>query len=123
MNLEGMTFLLIVFLVSGAILIRVSIPLIQGRVKPNLWYGFRVRQTLEDPKIWYPVNSFSGWRLLSVGVAEIVVATALYFVAGLDVAMYASIVGSVVVAALIMALIQSFRYLNQLMKEDEAATK
>jgi hypothetical protein len=84
-----MTLLLILFLVGGAILIGISIPLILNR-----WYGFRVRRTLEDPKVWYAVNSHSGWRLLGVGVAEIVVATALYFVPDLDVAAYASIVGS-----------------------------
>ena len=123
MNLEGMTFLLIVFLVSGAILIGISIPLIQGRVRPNPWYGFRVRRTLEDPKVWYPVNSYSAWRILGVGLVEIVVATALYFVPALGVAKYASIVGSVVVAALIIALIQSFRYLRQFTKDDEAATR
>jgi hypothetical protein len=126
MNVEStaaMTLLLTVFLVSGAILIGVSIPLIQARVGPNFWYGFRVRRTLADPNVWYPANSYSGRRLFVVGVAEIVVATALYFVPGVDVAMYASIVGFVVVVALIMAIIQSFRYIRHLTKEDEAATR
>jgi hypothetical protein len=109
--------LLVLFLVGGAILIGISIPLIQGRVGPNGWYGFRVRRTLEDPKVWYPVNSYSGWRLLGIGVVEIVVATALYFVPDLDVAVYASIVGGVAVAGVIIGLVQSFRYLYQLTKE------
>src|SRR5213593_3274113 len=98
------TLLLVLFLVGGVILIGISIPLIQGRVGPNRWYGFRVRRTLEDPKIWYPVNSYSGWRLLGIGVAEIVVATALYFVPDIDLAVYASIVGGVAVAGLIIGL-------------------
>jgi hypothetical protein len=59
-------------------LIGISIPLIQGRLGPNPWYGFRVRRTLEDPDLWYPVNAYSGWWGLSVGVAEIVVAAVLY---------------------------------------------
>lgn len=118
-----MTLLLILFLIWGAILIGISIPLIQGRVGPNNWYGFRVRRTLEDPDLWYPVNRYSGWRLLGVGVAEIVVATALYFVPEVDVAVYASIVGGVAVAAVIIGLVQSFRYLHQLTKEKEAATR
>ena len=110
------TLLLILFLVGGAILIGISIPLILGRVGPNRWYGFRVRRTLEDPKVWYPVNSYSAWRLLGVGVAEIVAATALYFVPDLDVAVYASIVGGVAVAGVVIGFVQSFRYLHQLTK-------
>ena len=119
-----MTILLILFIVSGAVLIGISIPLIQGRVGPNRWYGFRVRRTLEDPKVWYPANAYAGWRMLWLGVAEIVVATALYFVPDLDVAVYASIVGGVAIAGVILGLVQSFRYLRQLTKEktDAAST-
>lgn len=113
------TLLLILFLVSGAVLIGISIPLIQGRVGPNRWYGFRVSGTLEDPKIWYSVNTYSGRRLLGVGVAVIVVATALYFVPNIDVAVYASIVGGVAVGGLIIGLVQSFRYLQKLTKDKE----
>jgi hypothetical protein len=122
-DMAPMTLLLILFLVGGAILIGISIPLIQERVGPNHWYGFRVRRTLEDPEVWYRVNSYSAWRLLAVGVAEIVVATAMYFVPDLDVAVYASIVGGVVVAGLIIGLVQSIRYLQQLRNEQEAATR
>ncbi len=121
--MEPMTLLLILFLVWGAVLIGISIPLILGRVGPNRWYGFRIRRTLEDPKVWYPVNRYSGWRLLGVGVAEIVVATALYFVPGLEVAMYASIVSAVAVAGVIIGLVQSFRYLHQHTNKEEAATR
>jgi hypothetical protein len=118
-----MTLLLILFLVSGAILIGISIPLILGRVGPNRWYGFRVRRTLEDPQVWYPVNAYLGWRLSGVGMAEIVVATALYFVPGLDVDVYASIVGAVAVAGLMIGLVQSLRYLHLLTKDKEVLTR
>jgi hypothetical protein len=118
-----LTLLLILFLVGGAMLIGISIPLIRGRLGPNHSYGFRVRRTLEDPNLWYPVNSYSGWWGLGVGAAEIVVATALYFVPGVDVAFYASIVGGVVVVGVIVSLIQCVRYLHRLAKEKEAATR
>jgi len=117
------TFLLILFLVGGGILVGISIPLIQGRVPPNHGYGFRIRRTLEDPKLWYPANSYSGWWLFGVGVAEGVVATALYFVPDLHVALYASIVGGVVVVGLMIGLIQCFRYIHQLTEEKEAGTR
>ena len=109
-----MTVLLILFISGGAILIAIGVPLIQGRVGPNRLYGFRVRQTLENPSIWYPANAYSGRRLLGVGVAEIVAASALYFVPNIDVALYGSLVGGVVLAGLIVGLAQSMRYLHKL---------
>ena len=117
-----MTVLLIVFLIGGAVLIGIGIPLIQGRIRPNPAYGFRVRRTLENPHLWYAVNSYSGWWVSGVGVAEVVVATGLYFVPDLDVALYGSIVGGVVVVGLIISLIQCFRCLHKLTKESEGAT-
>ncbi|HEU4510246.1 MAG TPA: SdpI family protein [Pyrinomonadaceae bacterium] len=44
----------------GLLFIGLSIPLMQGRVPPNRFYGFRTRKTLSDPKIWYEVNRISG---------------------------------------------------------------
>jgi uncharacterized membrane protein HdeD (DUF308 family) len=89
-------------------------------VAPNPRYGFRVPQTLNEPKIWYPVNTYSGWGLLAIGMAEIGVATALYFVPGIGVDVYASMVGIVVVVGVIVGLVQSFRRLHQLTKGYEA---
>ena len=116
------TLLLILFLVAGTTLIALSIPLILGRVKPNPVYGFRVRRTLDDPKVWYPVNAYSGRRLFVVGVLVIIVATVLYFVPEIDVAVYASLVGVVAIGGLIVALVQSVRYLDRVTKEQGAAT-
>ena len=120
--MSAVTFLWILFLASGALLMGISIPLIRGRVGQNPWYGFRVRRTLEDPKVWYAVNAYSGRRLFGAGVAEAVVATALYWLADLDVAVYASIVGAVAIGGLAFGLIQSFRYLRQWTKEEAAPT-
>ncbi len=120
MAIDPMTLLMVVFLAGGGVLVGISVPLIQARVGPNSWYGFRVRRTLEDPNVWYLVNAYTGWRLLSAGVVEIVVATALYFVPDLGVAVYASIVGGVTVAALIVGLVQSFCYLHQVVNDKRA---
>ena len=109
-----MSLLLIVFLVGGVLFIGLSIPLIQGNVGPNHWYGFRVRQTLNNPSVWYPVNSYSGRWLLGVGVAEIVAATVLYCIPNVDVALYGSIVGGVAVGGLLVGFVQTMRNVHQL---------
>jgi hypothetical protein len=113
MVMNPMTLLLLLFLIMGALLVGLSIPLILGRVKPNPWYGFRVRLTLESPEVWYPVNRYSGRWLLGVGLAEIAVATALYFVPGLEEGTYVLTVCTAMIAGLAVGLVQSFRYLQR----------
>ena len=52
----------------GLFFIAVSIPLIQERVPPNSFYGFRTAKSLSDPNIWYTINRLSGIDLLLAGV-------------------------------------------------------
>lgn len=112
-----MKLLLCLLLASGGVLVGLSIPLIQRKVPPNPWYGFRVRRTLEDPEIWYPANAYSGWCMLRLGAAIMIAAVVAYFVPGLDEAWYASTVGVVAVIGVIAGLVQSFRYLRKLAAE------
>ena len=51
----------------GLLFIALSIPLIQGRVPPNAFYGFRTAKSLSDSKIWYEINRLSGIDLLIAG--------------------------------------------------------
>lgn len=51
----------------GLLFIALSIPLIQERVPPNSFYGFRTAKSLSDPKIWYAINHRSGIDLLIAG--------------------------------------------------------
>jgi uncharacterized membrane protein len=44
----------------GLLFIALSILLIQERVPPNSFYGFRTGKSLSDPKIWYAINRISG---------------------------------------------------------------
>ena len=55
------------FALVGLLFVGLSIPLIQKRVPPNRYYGFRTARTLSDPKIWYEVNHLSGNDLFVAG--------------------------------------------------------
>lgn len=112
-----MALFLTMFLAVGGALICMSIPLIQRKVAPNRWYGFRVRRTLEDPDVWYPANAYAARRMLWFGIVTMIVAIAAYFVPGLELAAYASIVGVVVAIGLVVVLVQSFAYLRKLPDE------
>jgi uncharacterized membrane protein len=56
------------FALVGLLFVGLSIPLIQQRVPPNRFYGFRTPKTLSDSKIWYEANRLSGYDFLLAGV-------------------------------------------------------
>jgi uncharacterized membrane protein len=64
--------LTIIFGGVGVVFIALGIPLFQGRVRPNPWYGFRTDKTLSDEKVWYAVNRASGKDLVIAGTLIVV---------------------------------------------------
>ena len=78
-----MTLLILVYAGMSLLMIVLAVPLIQGRVQPNAWYGFRIRLTLDDPDIWYPANRYAGWLLLAYGLVLMVVTLGLPLLLGM----------------------------------------
>jgi hypothetical protein len=91
------TFVLLVFVATGLVLAGLSIPLLQERVPPNRWYGFRDRRALSDEKVWYAVNAVAGRSMLGAAIAQIVAAIVLYHVPGLSEQLYVLLVAAVIV--------------------------
>ncbi len=83
-----MIILLYLFVISGALLVVLSVPMIMGRIPPNGLYGFRVKKTMENPDIWYPVNAYSGKWLLVDGLGLALAAVGLFFVPGISLEVY-----------------------------------
>jgi hypothetical protein len=111
---------MLMFAGSGLLLIGLSIPLIQRRIKPNYWYGFRTRRTLNDPAIWYNVNAYAGQRLLISGLITTGAAVVLYLIPGLTVDGYALGMTVFALGPLTIGIAQSFRYLNRLADQGRA---
>lgn len=106
--------LLVPFVLVALAMIVSSIPLILGRVAPNPWYGFRVKRTLGDSKIWYPVNRYAAYHLLAVGVVFLLVSISLYLVPAIGFTPYSIACVGVILCGLAVVLIRSFRYLSRL---------
>jgi hypothetical protein len=115
--------LLVLFLITGSVFVGLSIPLIRGRIGPNVWYGFRIKRTLENPAIWYPANRYAAWQLLSLGIVLVFTAVALYFVPQLGFIGYAMTYLAVVLAGLFVNIVRSFLYLRRLSGPDAAGSK
>ena len=47
-------------IVSGVLIIGISIPLVKRKIKMNRFYGFRIRKAFESDEIWYDLNAYGG---------------------------------------------------------------
>src|SRR5690348_878345 len=108
---------LILYLITGLMFMGISIPLIQRKIKPNPWYGFRVPKTLQDERIWYQANAYSGVLLFLSGTITAIAAIALIPLAWLfrlGPEGYGLACTAVMMGSLTWTLILSFRYLRKL---------
>ena len=61
-------------IVTGLIIIAFAIPLMKKLVKPNGFYGIRIKQTAKSENAWYEINAYGGKTFLYAGIATIVTA-------------------------------------------------
>jgi len=109
-----MQTLLYIYTGGGVLLALLSLPLIQGKIKPNPFYGFRVPRTLETPELWFAVNKYFARRQLIVALVEVAAAIGLYFWPNISIDGYALSALGIFVAAFSIAFIQGWRYLKTL---------
>ncbi len=104
----------IFFVLEGLLFIVLSIPLINRRIKPNPWYGFRTPKTRRSPDIWYPANVYMGKQLHKAGAIIAVAAIVMPALPGLSFTTYAIVEVVIIILVLFGALIKSFIYLSKL---------
>ena len=63
------------YLIGSALLVVIGLPLQQGWVPPNRWYGFCTPLTLGNADLWYAVNRVTGFWLMATGIATVGTAT------------------------------------------------
>ncbi len=112
--------LLLTYVLSGLLMIAIAEPLIRRKIKPNPWYGFRLRATLEDPVIWYEVNAAGGRGLRRAGAGITLSALILYLIPGLSTDAYALLCTAVMVVLMTICLVAAFRSLSALTKRRKA---
>jgi uncharacterized membrane protein len=100
--MEGGIYYLLLLLAIGLIFAALGIPLKQGRIPPNHFYGFRTPRTLRDEAVWYPVNRVLGVDMIRVGVVIAVVSLVMMAMRGYVAAEVAVLV---VVATMILAVV------------------
>jgi uncharacterized membrane protein len=56
------------YIIFVVLLIILAIPLWNERIGPNGLYGFRVKKTMENERIWYAVNKYFAPWLAATGL-------------------------------------------------------
>ncbi len=114
-----MVTLQVMYVLSGLLLSGLAIPLILRKVGPNPVYGFRLKQTLEDPAVWYDVNAVAGKGMLIDGLAVALAAVVLPLAPGVSVDRYAISVTAILILSLGITLVVSFRELARMTSDKE----
>jgi uncharacterized membrane protein len=109
-----MVSLLALYSIAGLLLAGLSVPLILQKIPPNGLYGFRMRTTMEDPRIWYAVNAYAGRRLLVVGLGTAFASIILYYTSHQNIDHYALSCLGVFIAFFLWAIISSYLYLRRI---------
>ncbi len=109
-----MEILLAVYSIGGLVLAGLSVPLILHKIPPNGLYGFRIPATLNDPGLWYKVNSFAGRRLLVVGLGFAIGSIFLYYTITSGVDAYALSCLGLFLALFLWAIITSYLYMRSI---------
>ena len=100
--------------IIGIVLAFLSLPMIANKIKPNPFYGYRVKRTLENPQIWYQVNQYAGKQLFAAGVLITLFSIGTAVLPGMNLQIYSLINAAVNLGLITIAVIRSTRYLNSL---------
>jgi len=113
--MEPKIILIIISLSSGLLAMGLSIPLINGKIPPNYFYGLRVKKTLSNKEIWYKANSHLGKDLLKAGLIVFIFAVVLLvFQAKLPLAIILLVVPSYTIIAFSICIARALWYLSKL---------
>lgn len=78
--MEANIILGIINIVSALLIISVSIPMVNHKVKMNCLYGIRIKKSFESEDSWYKINEYGGKQLIIWSIPMILVGIICFFV-------------------------------------------
>ena len=69
---EGSVFLGLINVLTGVLLIGISIPLARRKIKMNHLYGFRIPKAFESDDNWYAINAYGAKQLIRWSVLIVI---------------------------------------------------
>lgn len=104
------------FLVTGALIMALALPLMHRKIAPNSVYGLRVKATSADEWVWYEANARNAKEMFAVGavVAALTLALPLLGVRG---DLYALILTASLLIGLIGVAIRGWQLATRLLEQ------
>ena len=68
------TIVIVANALAGLAVIGCAWPLMRQRIKPNGFYGVRIKPAFTNEKSWYAINAYGGRALVWAGLAVVVLA-------------------------------------------------
>lgn len=110
--------LVALFVGTGTLLTILAIPLVQRRIKPNMWYGFRTKSTLSNSDLWYDANAYSGRLLLLYGIAIVVAAVLVALIPNINLDIYSVAMLVVTMIGLLIIVVLCWNFLRTYSNRD-----
>ncbi|MBX3063744.1 MAG: SdpI family protein [Anaerolineae bacterium] len=104
----------VLFIVCSAVLTIIAVPMMQGKVQPNWWYGVRTPKTLKNPQTWYAINTYAGKGLFVAGILSLFVSVGTALLPNWSAVDYVSITGTVLLVIISAVMIMTFVKLRSL---------
>ena len=96
-------------LIIGLLMILLAIPLKNGSIKMNHWYGFRFSKSFESDEAWYKINEYGAKRFI-VWSIPILIAGIFCFIVPFDENMFLILFFSFFPMIVVIPAIECYRY-------------
>lgn len=110
------TIVAVVFAFTGLLFIGIAQPLIQRRIPPNGFYGFRMPDAFSSDAVWYAVNEYSARLLRKLGIT-VLVSIPVLLAMELPGMFFGLTMTVIILGGTAAVVIRSYLYLQQLMKQ------
>jgi uncharacterized membrane protein len=107
----------VMFVGIGLLILLLGVPLAQRRVRPNPWYGLRLRATFADERVWYDANAATGRDMIVLGAVFTSLALLIALLPGVTDVTYAVTCGAALVGASVVLTVRGIRLANRLHRE------
>ncbi len=94
---------------TSVLYIVLGLPLALNWVKPNAWYGIRIKKTFESLDAWYSVNSLGGKAFIVAGVASLVMISLLHRYWSVDLLVKALVMISIPLVLVVVGIIYAIK--------------
>ncbi|BCM90793.1 hypothetical protein IAD21_02655 [Abditibacteriota bacterium] len=102
------------FISVGLLLIGLNIPLLQGKIKRNPYYGVRIRKSFESEENWLKINRYGAKQMIVWSAVMVALGIATFFVPFNNATYLAIIFGSVVLFCVLVPSVQIILYTKKL---------